>query len=85
MTPPLTRPPYGGIKCEPLLHSARVRRRQDAIPHNGCDRSPVRQLRSLLHHSRRCSDTAGTCDALCKTCLALLSPLCCLLLVLYLL
>jgi len=63
MTPPLTRPPYGGIKCEPLLHSARVRRRQASIPHSGCNRSPVRQLQSLLHHSGRCGSTVGTCDA----------------------
>jgi len=60
---PLARPPYGGIKYQPLLHSARVRRRQAAIPHSGCDRSPVRQLRSLLRHSGRCGDTVGTCDA----------------------
>ena len=60
---PLTRPPYEGIKCQPLLHSARVRRRQAAIPHSGCDRSLVCQLRSLLYHSGRCDDTVGTCDA----------------------
>ena len=60
---PLNRPPYEVIKCKPLLHSARVRRRQAAIPHSGSDRSPVRQLRSLLHHSGRCGDTVGTCDA----------------------
>ena len=45
---PLTRPPYEGIKCQSLLHSARVRRCQAASPHSGSDRSPVRQLRSLL-------------------------------------
>ena len=44
MALPLTRPSYGGIKYQPLLHSAQVRRRQAAIPHSGCDRSPVRQL-----------------------------------------
>ena len=60
---PFTRPPYKGIKCQPLLHSARARRRQAAIPHSGCDQSPVRQLRSLLRHSGRCGDTVGTCDA----------------------
>ena len=32
---PLTRPPYEGIKCQPLLDNARVRRRQAAIPHSG--------------------------------------------------
>ena len=37
---PLTRPPYEDIKGQPLLNSARVRRRQAAIPHSGCDRSP---------------------------------------------
>jgi hypothetical protein len=60
---PLARPPYEGIKCQPLLRSARVRRRQASIPHSGCDRSPVRQLRSLLRHSGRCDATVGTCDA----------------------
>ena len=70
----LTRPPYEGIKCQPLLHSARVRRRQAATPHSGSDRSPVRQLRSLL---------PGAVAALwepatqCKTCSALLQLLCC--------
>ena len=63
MALPLTRPPYGGIKCQPLLHSARARRRQAAIPHSGCDRSLVRQLRSLLRHPGCCDDTVGTCDA----------------------
>ena len=63
MAHPLTRPSYGDIKCQPLLHSARVRCRQAAIPHSGCDRSLVRQLRSVLHHSGRCGDTMGTCDA----------------------
>ena len=29
----------------------------------GCNRSPVRQLRSLLRHSGRCGDTVRTCDA----------------------
>jgi len=56
---PLTRPSYGGIKCQPLLHSAQDRRRQAAIPHSGCDRSPVRQLRSLLRHPGRCGNTVG--------------------------
>jgi len=56
---PLTRPSYRGIKCQPLLHSAQDRRRQTAIPHSGCDRSPVRQLRSLLHHPGRCGNTVG--------------------------
>ena len=60
---PLTRPPNGGIKHQPLLHTARVRQRQAAIPHSGCDRSLVRQLWSLLRHSERCGDTVGTCDA----------------------
>ena len=60
---PLARPPYGGIKCQPLLRSARVRRCQAFIPHSGYDRSSVHQLRSLLHHSERCGATVGTCDA----------------------
>ena len=60
---PLARPPYGGIKCQPLLRSARVRRHQVATPRSGCDQSPVRQLRSLLRHSGRCGDTVGTYDA----------------------
>ena len=60
---PLTRPPYGGIKCQPLIHSAWVRWRQAATPRSGCDRSPIRQLWSLLDHSRHCSDTVGTCNA----------------------
>ena len=60
---PLTRPPYGGIKFQPLLRSIRIRRRQAATPCSGCDRSPVRQLRSLLRHSGRCGDTVGTCNA----------------------
>ena len=59
---PLTRPSYGGTKCQPLLHSAQDRWRQAAIPHSGCDRSPVRQLRSLLCHPGRCGNTVGTCD-----------------------
>ena len=73
-TLPLTRPPYEGIKCQPLLHSARVRRHQATTPHSGSDRSPVRQLRSLL---------PGAVAALwepatqCKMCSALLQPLCC--------
>ena len=56
---PLTRPSYGGIKSQPLLHSAQDIWRQAAIPHSGCDRSPVRQLRSLLHHPGRCGSTVG--------------------------
>ena len=59
---PLTRPPYGGIKFQPLLRSIRVGRRHAATPRSGCDRSPVRQLRSLLRHSGRCDDTVATCD-----------------------
>ena len=71
---PLTRPPYEGIKCQPLLHSARVRRRQAATPHNGSDRSPVRQLRSLLpSHVAALWELAMQC----KTCSALLQLLCC--------
>ena len=54
---PLTRPSYGGIKGQPLLHSAQDRRCQAAIPHSGCDRSPIRQLRSLLRHPGRCGGT----------------------------
>ena len=54
---PFALPPYGGIKCQPLLRSAPARRRQAAIPHSGCDRSPVRQLRSLFRHSGRCGTT----------------------------
>jgi len=63
---PLTRPPYGGIKCYQLRRSARVRRRQATTPHSGCDRGPVHQLRSLLSHPRHCDATVGTCDALCE-------------------
>ena len=44
-------------------HSAQDRWRQITIPHSGCDRSPVRQLRSLLRHPGRCGNTVGTCDA----------------------
>src|SRR6185312_2390802 len=37
---PSTHPPaVRRHKCQPLLYSARVRRRQTAIPHSGCDRS----------------------------------------------
>ena len=66
---PLNRPSCGGIECQPLLHSAQDRRRQAAIPHSGCDRSPIRQLRSLLRHPRRCSSNVGptTRDAACLT------------------
>ena len=35
------------------------------MPHSSCDRSPVRQLRSLFRHSRHCSDPVGTCDTMC--------------------
>ena len=41
-------------------------RRQTTTPHNSCDRSPVRQLRSLLRHPRHCRDTVGTSNALCR-------------------
>ena len=44
-------------------HSAQDRRCQAAIPHSGCDRSPVRQLQALLRHPGRCGSTVGTCDA----------------------
>ena len=37
---PLTRPSYGGIKCQPLLHSAQDRRRQATIPHSAVTRVP---------------------------------------------
>ena len=40
-------------------------RHQTTTPHSSCDRSPVRQLRSLLRHPGPCGDTVGTCDALC--------------------
>ena len=40
-----------------LLHSTRDRRRQAAIPHSDCDRSPVRQLRSLFRHLGHCGST----------------------------
>jgi len=33
------------------------------FPHSGCDRSPVRQLWSLLRHAERCGNTVRTCDA----------------------
>ena len=56
-------PPNGGIKHQPLLHTARVRQRQAAIPHSGCDQSLVRQHQSLLRHFRRWGDTVLTCDA----------------------
>ena len=59
---PLTRSSYGGIKGQPLHHIAQDKRRQAAIPHSGYDRSPVRQLRSLLRHPGRCGST-GACDA----------------------
>ena len=72
----LARSPYGDIKCQPLLRSARVRRRQASIPHSGCDWSLVRQLRSLLRHFGRCGATWEPA-MLCETCSALLQPLCC--------
>ena len=71
---PLTRPPYEGIKCQPLLHSARVRRRQAATPHSGSDRSPIRQLRSLLPGAVA---TLWELATQCKTCSALLQLLYC--------
>ena len=63
---------------QPLLHSAQDRWRQAAILHSGCDRSSIRQLRSLLRHPRHCSSTVGpaTRD---KTGSALLPLLFCLL------
>jgi len=76
MALPLTRPSYGGFKCQPLLHNAQDRRCQTAISHDGCDRSPIRQLRSLLRHPGRCGDTMGpaTRDGVCP---ALLPALFC--------
>ena len=49
-------------------HSAQDRRRQAAIPHSGCHRSPVRQLRSLLRHPGRCGSTVelATQDETCS-------------------
>ena len=50
-------------------HSAaewEVRRRQATTPHSGCDRNPIRQLRSLLSQPRHCGAIVGTCDALCE-------------------
>ena len=55
----LTRPSYEGIKCQPLLHSTQDRWRQATVPHSGCDRSPIRQLRSLLRHPGCCGSTVG--------------------------
>jgi hypothetical protein len=60
------RPSDRGIKCQPLHRSAWVRRRQATMPHSDGDRSPIRQLRSLLRHPWHCGDTVGTCDALCR-------------------
>ena len=73
---PLTHSLCGGIKSQPLLHSAQGRRRQAAIPHSSYDRSPIRQLWSLLRHPGRCGSTVGpaTRD---KTCSALLPSLFC--------
>ena len=70
----LTRPSYGGFKCQPLLHNAQDRRCQTAISHDGCDRSPIRQLRSLLRHPGRCGDTVGpaTRDGACPALLPVL-------------
>ena len=51
------------------------------MSHSSCDRSPVRQLRSLYLHSWHCSDPVGTCGTLCGRALRC-SPLCCLFLVL---
>ena len=74
-SPPRSRPPLDGKNERPFRsparrtealnanhssNSARVRRRQAAIPHSGRDRSPVRQLRSLLRHPRPCADIPGT-------------------------
>jgi len=56
---PLNHPSYGGIECQPLPHSAQDRRRQATIPHSGCDRSPIRQLRPLLCHPGLCGSTVG--------------------------
>ena len=74
MALPLTRPSYGGIKSQPLLHSAQDRRRQAANPHSGCDRGPIRQLRSLLRHPGCCGNTVGpaTRDGTCSALLPLL-------------
>ena len=44
-------------------HSAQDRRCQAAIPHSPSDRSPIRQLRSLLRHPGRCGNAVGICDA----------------------
>jgi len=60
----LTCPSDKCIKCQPLHRRARVGRCQAAMPHSGCDRGPVRQLRSLLRHPQHCSGTLGICDAL---------------------
>ena len=67
-TLPLTRQLYGGIKCQPLLHSTQDRWRQAAFPHSGCDRGPICQLRSLLCHPGRCGSTVepATRDETCS-------------------
>ena len=59
----LTCPSGKGIKCQPLRRRAQVERRQAAMPHSGCDRGPVRQLRSLLRHPQPCADIPGTAPA----------------------
>ena len=51
---------------------------QSTMPHSGCDRSPIRQLRPLCRYSWHCSDPV-------RTCLTQLPPLCYQLLVLPLL
>jgi len=48
---PLARPPYGGIKCQPLRRSSRIRWRQASTPHSGCVQGLICQLRSLLRTS----------------------------------
>ena len=55
-------------------HSAKDGRRQANIPHSGCDRSPIRQLRSLLRHPGRCGSTMElvTRDETCSAQLPLL-------------
>ena len=74
---PLTCPPYGGIKYQPLHHSSRIRLRQASTPHSGCDQGLIRQLRSLLRPSlalwrhcgkpRRCARCAQHCSNYCAT------------------
>ena len=45
-----TCPTDKSIECQPLHRRTRVGRRQAFMPHSGCDRGPIRQLRSLLRH-----------------------------------